>query len=85
MSSLGKTKSKKLIAFDLKQEALKEHYPCKDGKTNPQFYKRAYADIRDFMESRNWEHRQGSGYISKDELTDFAVRSLMKRMVKAMP
>ena len=29
---------------------------------------RAYTDIRNFLESMGFEHRQGSGYVSKEPM-----------------
>lgn len=53
---------KKAINFDLDTKSLKEHYPGKN-------YREAYADIKSFMEKEGFEHRQWSGYNSKEKLT----------------
>ena len=44
------------IAFDLDLNLLKEHYP---GNTPTQ----GYADIRKFLESNGFGHKQGSVYF----------------------
>ena len=38
--------TRKEITFDLSQEALRKHYPRKETAQDPQFFKRAYKDIR---------------------------------------
>lgn len=54
--------SKRAINFDLKIERLKEVYPTNN-------YNNAYNDIRYFMLKNGFVHRQGSGYISKGNVT----------------
>lgn len=76
---------RKQITFDLNQKALAEHYPKPKDNLNPQFYKRAYTDIRQFMERFGFEHRQYSVYTSVDNLTDTKVAAIMQRIAKEMP
>lgn len=58
MANIG---SRKQITFDLCQEALKKYYPHS--------LTQAYYDIRRFMESHGFEHRQSSAYVSLDKMT----------------
>ena len=53
---------RKQITFDLCQEALKKYYPHS--------LTQAYYDIRRFMESHGFEHRQSSAYVSLDKMTE---------------
>jgi len=78
-------KSRKLLAFDLKQDNLKKHYPKPKFTLNPQYYKKAYSDIKSFFKNENWEHNQGSGYISNDDLTTVDITDMLNKMVRAMP
>ena len=69
--------SQKQISFDLRQESLKRYYP-----QNPT---QAYHDIRRFMESHGFEHRQSSVYVSLDKLTTLDVVSLTEQLAVALP
>ena len=69
--------SQKQISFDLRQESLKRYYP-----QNPTH---AYHDIRRFMESHGFEHRQSSVYVSLDKLTTLDVVSLTEQLAVALP
>ena len=69
--------SQKQISFDLCQESLKRYYP-----QNPT---QAYHDIRRFMESHGFEHRQSSVYVSLDKLTTLDVVSLTEQLAVALP
>ena len=69
--------SQKQISFDLRQESLKRYYP-----QNPT---QAYHDIRRFMESHGFEHRQSSVYVSLDKLTTLDVVSLTEQLAMALP
>ena len=40
----------------------------------------AYYEIRHFLEQRGFEHRQGSGYVSKTSLSDTDVNTLITEM-----
>ena len=77
--------SRKQIAFDLSQDALKLYYPHTDPPQNPQFYKKAYADIQRFMTANGFEHRQYSVYTSVGRLTNLDVIALMERMAERFP
>ena len=69
--------SQKQISFVLRQESLKRYYP-----QNPT---QAYHDIRRFMESHGFEHRQSSVYVSLDKLTTLDVVSLTEQLAMALP
>jgi len=61
------------INFDLDTKKLKEHYPNKN-------YTNAYEDIKKFLIKNDFEHRQGSGYISEKELSNFEISSILKEL-----
>ena len=69
---------RKAINFDLKVSELKAHF----GENN---YQRGYYEIGKFMRKYGFEHRQGSGYFSKDILTDDYIQSIAKRMRRELP
>ncbi len=70
--------SQKAINFDLDTNALKEYYPKKD-------YHQAYDDIKKFMTKNGFEHRQGSGYVSSDKLSNKDILKLTEKIVNNMP
>jgi len=70
--------TKKAINFDLDTKALQEHYPNKN-------WRKAYDDLREFMEANSFEHRQGSGYISKEPMSYYSVMSVCYKLSKAYP
>ena len=74
MANIG---SRKQITFDLCQEALKKYYPHS--------LTQAYYDIRRFMESHGFEHRQSSAYVSLDKMTTLDVVSLAEQLAMALP
>ena len=77
--------SRKEITFDLSQEALRKHYPRRETAQDPQFFKRAYKDIRRFMEANGFDRRQYSVYVSQSELTALDVAVLTQRMAEQLP
>lgn len=66
---------KKSINFDLDTNKLKEVYPNKS-------YTQAYDDIKRFLTKNGFEHRQGSGYISKEDMTTLEVSDTLKELNK---
>lgn len=40
----------------------------------------AYYEIKKFLKKNNFEHRQGSGYISKNSLNDFQISTIIQDM-----
>ena len=77
--------TRKQISFDLSQDALKRYYPHKETGQDSQFFKRAYKDIRRFMEANGFERRQYSVYVSAEKLTALDVAVLTQRMAEEMP
>lgn len=47
-------------------------------------YTKAYSLIKDFMLKNNFSHRQGSAYISNNEMSDTLLYSLIKKMYKEL-
>lgn len=76
-------KKERLIAinFDLDTKKLKDVYVSSTGKK----YNRAYYDIKAFMKKNGFLHRQGSGYISKEPMTEMAAAFEIKKMGNLMP
>jgi len=66
---------RKSLNFDLDTNKLKEHYPNKN-------YTNAYEDIKKFLLKNGFEHRQGSGYISKETMTRIAITNVLKELNK---
>ena len=77
--------TRKEITFDLSQEALRKHYPRKETAQDPQFFKRAYKDIRRFMDANGFDRRQYSVYVSRSELTALDVAVFTQRMAEQLP
>jgi len=66
-------KTRKSINFDLNIKKLKEHYPNNN-------YTEAYNDIKKFLLKNGFEHRQGSGYISKEAMTKIKIAKIIKKL-----
>ena len=77
--------TRKQISFDLSQDALKRYYPHKETGQDSQFFKRAYKDIRRFMEANGFERRQYYVYVSLQQRTSLDVALLAQRMGEALP
>ena len=77
--------TRKQISFDLSQDALKRYYPHKETGQDSQFFKRAYKDIRRFMEANGFERRQYSVYVSLQQRTSLDVALLAQRMGETLP
>ena len=68
-----------MINFDLDTKALKQYY-C---KTNSPFeYLKAYKEIKSFLEDNGFSHRQWSGYISEEKLSNWKVNRIVYGMSK---
>ena len=63
---------RKALNFDLDTKKYEEF----TGKHSPL----AYAEIRNFLKRNDFEHRQGSGYISKDSLNDGKIFAIIQNM-----
>lgn len=70
--------TRKALNFDLDTKALEIFYP---GNT----YHQAYYDIRQFLESVGFQHRQGSGYISIDPIDFYEISLLINEMSEKFP
>lgn len=69
---------KKAINFDLDTKALKTYYPEKD-------FRKAYIDIRKFMENEGFLHRQWSGYVSTIKVSNQKIVSMTKKLGNKFP
>ncbi len=70
---MSKVICRKAINFDRDTNELKKHYPGKN-------YRNAYTDIKKLMEESGFEHRQWSGYVSKDKISLQKVASITGRL-----
>jgi virulence-associated protein VapD len=75
---MKKAMCRKAINFDLDTKSLKTYYPGKN-------YRKAYSDIKVFMEKEGFNHRQYSGYVSNEKLSMQKITSLTKRLSKSFP
>lgn len=66
-------KKRKAINFDLSTSELKKHF----GNTAE-----AYNQIKSFMIENDFEHRQYSGYVSKDTLNDKQVSKMVEKLAE---
>ena len=67
--------SKKALNFDLNDSLLRKNYPSNN-------YKKAWYDIRYFLENSGFKHSQYSGYISKSDLSMSKTIQIIKKMSK---
>jgi len=73
-----KQKYLRTINFDLDTKALQEQYP----KEN---WRKAYDDIGKFLKSKGFSHRQGSGYISNEEISMLKVTRTLNELKREFP
>lgn len=66
------------VNFDLSKKKLEKYFSA----TNP---KGAYHKIYNFFVKNNFEHRQHSGYRSKESMTDTEIMNLMDELFTKMP
>ena len=71
-------KAHKAINFDLDTKLLEQEHPKKDATV-------AYKEIGKFLKKHGFEHRQGSGYISKKPMFDTDVKKLVIQMHQEFP
>lgn len=71
-------KRKYAINFDLSIEKLKEYY-------SPIYPKGAYNEIKVFMAEHGFYHRQYSGYVSLDAITQADISDLLIDLVAEFP
>lgn len=67
---------RKAINFDID---TKKYEKC-TGKKSPN----AYNEIKIFLEKYDFEHRQGSGYISKENMSDIDITTLVTNMTRTL-
>lgn len=70
---------RKGINFDLNTEQLQKYYPVSASWRN------AYTDVKAFFESNGFEHIQGSGYHSKEAMSEAQAMAVIYKMIKALP
>ena len=68
----------KAINFDLIEEKLKIHYDSKK-------YKKAWGEIAKYMDQHGFKHRQYSGYVSKEPMTERQMNKFMRKFAKDLP
>ena len=66
----------KAINFDLSVHELERYY---------QDYRKAYYDVKRFFKKHGFEHRQGSGYVSKKKLIQADIIDLLDVMNAELP
>ena len=69
---------KKALNFDFDTKSLKKYYPGKH-------YRNAYKDIKQFLLKNGFEHRQWSGYVSKDKISSTDVRMISAKIRITFP
>lgn len=77
--------TRKQITFDLSQEALEAHYPRGERAQSEHHYRKAYQDIRRFMEKQGFMWRQNSVYVSEAPMTTMDIVLLSQRMAEKLP
>lgn len=75
---MAERKYYKAINFDLKIESLRHYYSQKHPK-------QAYREIKKYLISNGFSHRQWSGYRSKNRLSDYDIISLVDEMFEKFP
>ena len=63
---------RKAINFDIDRKKYEEHTGKKAST--------AYAEIKRFLKKNGFEHRQGSGYVSKNSLDDLRITAIITNM-----
>ena len=71
---------RKSINFDLDTNKLKEIYATEEKKFN-----QAYFEIKKFMKENGFSHRQGSGYISNNPMSDTDVINFIIKLQNRFP
>ena len=77
--------TRKQITFDLSQEALEAHYPRGERARSEHHYRKAYQDIRRFMEKQGFAWRQNSVYVSDAPMTTMDIVLLSQQMAESLP
>lgn len=63
---------RKAINFDIDTKKYEEY----TGEKAPT----AYAEVKKFLKKNGFEHRQGSGYVSKNSLDDLRITAIITNM-----
>lgn len=74
-------KCRKAINFDLCTDMLKKLYNTSD----PFVYLKAYREIGSFLKQEGFTHRQWSGYVSDEKLSDVDVFNITYKLNNALP
>ncbi len=74
-------KCRKAINFDLSTDMLKKLYNTSD----PFVYLKAYREIASFLKQESFTHRQWSGYVSDEKLSDVDVFNITYKLNNALP
>ena len=72
---------RKAINFDLDTNKLKEIYATEEKKK----FTQAYFEIKKFMKENGFSHRQGSGYISNNPMSDTDMAKFIKKLQNRFP
>ncbi|MFR7819429.1 VapD family protein [Candidatus Pseudoruminococcus sp.] len=74
-------KYKKAINFDLDTKTLQKIFQSK----NPFVYMEGYRQIGSFLKSNGFKHRQWSGYISKEPMSNTEITGIVRKLNKSLP
>ena len=69
------------LNFDLDEAKLKNNYPASTDTG----YKRAWSDVRSFLEANGFAHAQYSGYESVEEMTYFDAYTILDNLQGQFP
>ena len=67
--------------FDLNEARLKEAYPARTDTG----FKRAWSDVRSFLEANGFTHAQYSGYESVEQMTYFDTYTILDNLQEQFP
>ena len=79
MTNRAKQNKKKVIHFDFDTKRLQQFYP------NIKNWRKAYEDMKNFLKSNGFTHRQWSGYVSDKALSELNVYDIIADMYLDMP
>ena len=71
-------KGKWAINFDLDTKDAEKYHPSGTRQG-------AYEELKKFFEEHDFEHRQYSGYVSKEEITNVKLKQLIERLLIEQP
>lgn len=70
------SEKRKIIAFDLDTKALQKYYPGSN-------WRKAYQDIRKYMEENSFKWQEGSCYLSNEKMSWIKATKTIKRLSEA--